>query len=225
MNTLIIDNNIYPEYWGASDIRSCICDLNHSTVKVRRAPALDLPSSLRDIKNIIISGSVTSATESNDWTRALDLFIKNAIDKKIPILGICYGHQVLGRILGGKSNVRKSKQYELGWTKIEKKYESKLFLGLPSVFYSFSTHYDEVCSVPQGCRLTAQSQDCAIEAFESMKDPIFGIQFHPEKSLKEAKKTLLFHKKQNEIILNEKNGNSLFKLEIGRHIFNNFLKM
>jgi GMP synthase (glutamine-hydrolysing) len=226
MKVLIIDNNIDPDSWGATPLRRMAALAEGATVYVRRAPHEDLPSSPTAFDRIIVSGSKTSATEDAPWIDSLHRFIRSSVDHGVPFLGVCYGHQMLCRALGGKPAVRRGERAEFGWTKIERtETRSSLLEGIPQTFYSFSAHFDEVASLPQGMRLLARSQACAIQACELEGKPVFGIQFHPEKNADEGEHLLKQRKRYGlpQELLNPGQGKKLFDQEASERIFKNFL--
>jgi GMP synthase (glutamine-hydrolysing) len=95
-----------------------------------------------------------------------------------PILGICYGLQVVAADLGGE--VRPSKSREYGYARLKiLEGSSPLFDGLPSEMDVWMSHGDHVTVPPPGFRITART-DGALNAFESLSKRIYGLQFHPE---------------------------------------------
>ncbi|MGH9901453.1 MAG: glutamine-hydrolyzing GMP synthase [Pyrinomonadaceae bacterium] len=95
-----------------------------------------------------------------------------------PVLGICYGLQVLAADLGGE--VRPSKSREYGYARmVTVEPESPLFAGLPSEMDVWMSHGDHVTAVPPEFRITARTED-ALNAFENLSRRIYGVQFHPE---------------------------------------------
>ncbi|OFZ17810.1 MAG: hypothetical protein A2X94_04385 [Bdellovibrionales bacterium GWB1_55_8] len=226
MRVLIIDNNIDADSWGARELRAFARLLPGAAFHVRRAPHRDLPASPVGFDRVIASGSKTSALADAPWIERFHEFIRRTVDNGIPYLGVCYGHQSLIRALGAKSLVRSSNQPEFGWTKIEQVSASRLMEGLPQTFYSFSSHFQEVSSVPQGFRVIARSEFCGIQAAELLDRPVFGIQFHPEKDLKSGERTLAYRRKVGipEYLLNPHRGRDLYNETVGETLFRNFLK-
>jgi len=96
----------------------------------------------------------------------------------IPILGLCYGHQLLSQYYGGK--VQQGDQKEYGHTIIEIKYRDQLFKGFPPTNKVWMSHGDKVVALPAGFRISASSENCEIAAFECTEKQIYGLQFHPE---------------------------------------------
>ncbi|MEK6705811.1 MAG: type 1 glutamine amidotransferase [Bdellovibrionota bacterium] len=231
MKLLIIDNNIDLDSWGAEDIRRNIEPLAgmpaDMTVYLRRAPHNDLPSEPTLFDFIIISGSKTSALDDAPWVSDLEDFIRRAIDAKKRLLGICYGHQVIARALGGKRCVRVAPVAEFGWVMVETLKPSDIFNGLPKTFYTFSSHFDEVAVLPKGMECLARSEHCQIQAFQLEGFPVFGIQFHPERNIDEANSLFDEIKKTGtpKLLLNPDKGASLYDPKVRETIFRNFLTL
>lgn len=96
----------------------------------------------------------------------------------IPMLGICYGLQLMAHQLGGE--VRAGKTREYGPACVTVATSSPLFKGLPKSEPTWMSHGDQVTRVPNGFKITARSEACPIAAMEDRKRRLFGIQFHPE---------------------------------------------
>ena len=221
MKILIVDSNIESGIGSADLVRFFRAPLGLQ-VQVRRGPQRDLPQDPSAYGGIVLSGSLTRATDSSPWVSDLENFTLKVIQKKIPLLGVCFGHQIIARALGGLEYVGKGKTPEFGWTKLEVQNKSQLFDGLPDRFYSFSSHYDEVKRLPPGSKLLATSELCPVQAFEGLESPFWGIQFHPEKFLEDVQGDYKKQKKQG-IFLNPHKGDSLFSPVVGKKIFENFL--
>jgi GMP synthase (glutamine-hydrolysing) len=227
MKILIIDNNMMEDSWGCENLRVYARLVTGATVTVRRAPNGDLPASAMGYDRIVVSGSVTSANETAPWIDRLLAFIRSAVDAGKPFLGVCYGHQMLARALGGASAVRSSETPEFGWSRIQVTGKSPLLKGLPQEFHSFSSHCDEVAQLPPGAQPFARSERCAIQGFALSDKPAFGIQFHPEKGLDECEQSLVCWKKDfsRRDTLEPKRSKALYREEIGKTIFGNFFEL
>ena len=129
------------------------------------------------IKGIILSGGPLTVT--NNKTAKLDVSILNL---KIPILGICYGHQILSKNLGGK--VKSSKKREFGRAvlkSISKSTITKNFFKKKTNLVWMS-HQDIVSKIPEGFKKIASSTNSKFAIISNEKKKYYGIQFHPEVS-------------------------------------------
>lgn len=128
---------------------------------------------LSDCEALIFSGSPKSVLEENHPDVEAELW-----DLDIPILGICYGLQLIakhygGEVLGGKAEFGKVNLHILKKT-------SKLFIDIPDNSIVWMSHGDYVYKIPEGFELTAETSSIKIAAIESVKLKRYGIQFHPE---------------------------------------------
>jgi GMP synthase (glutamine-hydrolysing) len=96
----------------------------------------------------------------------------------VPVLGICYGMQLMAQDLGGR--VERSGASEFGRTELEAQSESELFAGLPPEQSCWMSHRDSVVAAPEGSRVVAESTSAPIAAFEAPDRGLYGVQFHPE---------------------------------------------
>ena len=225
MKVLIIDNTRDQDSWGAADLRNFVTASADRTAFVRRAPENDLPKSIRGYDRIILSGSRTSCLEEGPWVNQVDELVREALRERRPVLGVCYGHQVLNRVVGGRNVLRRGPTGEFGWTEIEIVERAPLFEGLNDRFWSFSSHYEEVFELPRGMRLLAKSADCAIQACRLEDLPVYGVQFHPEKDLPSTEKSIAGWKKDDrrDKISHPKGGPKYYDPNVGQKIFGNFL--
>ncbi|NSW82933.1 MAG: glutamine-hydrolyzing GMP synthase [Syntrophothermus sp.] len=96
----------------------------------------------------------------------------------IPILGICYGMQLMASQLGGE--VRPAAVREYGKSFLEKCREDALFFGLPTQMQVWMSHGDLVVNIPEGFQVTASTGDCPVAAMSDPERKLYGVQFHPE---------------------------------------------
>ncbi len=96
----------------------------------------------------------------------------------LPILGICYGHQLLARELGGRVEATGIREY--GKTELEVTGESALFDGLPLSQTVWMSHGDTVVEAPEGFKVTATTSSSPVAAMEDARRKLYGVQFHPE---------------------------------------------
>ena len=122
---------------------------------------------------IIFSGSPHSVTDEE--LLSIPINIDNL---KVPLLGVCYGHQLIARLLHGEVESLPSKEY--GQTIITIKNDSLLFSGMDENQSVWMSHGDSVVAMPEGFAITGTSFLSAVTAFENRERNIFGVQFHPE---------------------------------------------
>jgi GMP synthase (glutamine-hydrolysing) len=128
---------------------------------------------------VILTGS--SALLSKPRTRELFRPEIDLVRKaQFPILGICYGHQIIGSAFGAP--MRDLGQMLRGYEKISVVQKHPLFDGLPSDLVVAESHRQELTKVPDEFQHLAQSTTSKVEAIVHRSKPIYGIQFHPERS-------------------------------------------
>jgi len=138
------------------------------------------------IKGIILSGGPLNVYEINRYS-----FDKKIIEKGIPVLGICFGHQILSKLNGGR--VKQSKHREFGLANIRKKRNSLLtqkFFDKKTIKVWMS-HADQVSKLPKNFRVIASSHNSKFAIVESKNKKFYGVQFHPEVTHTENGKRLL----------------------------------
>lgn len=128
-------------------------------------------------ERIVISGGPSSVSNDTSIARTIAEKIKNG-EIKVPLLGICYGHQMIADVWGAK--VEKGKSAEYGVSEITLDKEDTILKGLPPKFKAWVSHFDEVKEAPEGFEVLAHSESCAIEAMASKEMKVYGVQFHPE---------------------------------------------
>ncbi len=122
---------------------------------------------------IILSGGPASVYEKD--SPKLDAKI---LELGIPILGICYGFQILAQSLGGR--VDRTGLREYGATSLEIRDGGVLLDNQPSLQVCWMSHGDQVMQAPQGFEVLASTKTTPVAAFESKQKKIFGVQWHPE---------------------------------------------
>ena len=144
----------------------------------------DINSSIR---GIILSGGPLNVDEINKYS-----FDKKIINKGVPILGICFGHQMLSKLNGGK--VKQSKHREFGLANIYKKKESlliKSFFNNKKINKVWMSHADQVSKLPKTFNVIASSQNSKYAIIENKIKRFYGVQFHPEVTHTENGKKLI----------------------------------
>ncbi len=124
-------------------------------------------------KGIILTGGPNSCYEEGAPTYTKELF-----ELGIPVLGLCYGAQMMQHILGGK--VERADVQEYGKTAITVNTASPLFAGVPEETTCWMSHFDYISAMGEGFVSIAHTKDCPVAAAEYAEKKLYGIQFHPE---------------------------------------------
>jgi GMP synthase (glutamine-hydrolysing) len=127
----------------------------------------------KDPSAIILSGGPASVYE--DGSPKLDPKI---LELGIPILGICYGFQILAQTLGGR--VDRTGKREYGATNLKVSNGGVLLASQPDLQVCWMSHGDQVMQAPEGLEVLASTETTPVAAFESRAKKIFGVQWHPE---------------------------------------------
>ncbi|MDA7442971.1 glutamine-hydrolyzing GMP synthase [Candidatus Pelagibacter ubique] len=140
-----------------------------------------------NIAGIILSGGPLNVYENNKFK-----FDKKILKLGIPILGICFGHQILSKLLGGK--VKKSKHREFGLATISKVSNSiltKNFFNKNNRSDVWMSHADQVSKMPKNFKIIASTKNSKLTIIENIKENFYGVQFHPEVTHTNKGKVLL----------------------------------
>lgn len=103
---------------------------------------------------------------------------KEVFELGIPVLGICYGAQLMAYLLGGKASTAPTSEY--GKTDTEFDCSSVLFDDLPARAVTWMSHTDYISQLPKGFRVTAHTAVCPVAAMENAERKLYAVQFHPE---------------------------------------------
>ncbi len=136
---------------------------------------IDTPAEqLAGISGVIISGGPRSVTEAASPRIHLSILTMG-----VPILGICYGHQLLAATMPG-GVVKPSYSREYGFAKLKIDAPGDLFEGVPASSDVWVSHGDSVEKLPDGFDVLGSTEDCAVAAMTHRAKNIYGVQFHPE---------------------------------------------
>ncbi|MGH7293486.1 MAG: glutamine amidotransferase [Polyangiaceae bacterium] len=151
----------WPGTWAAHDLRE--------------------PSPLprpHDADAFVITGSSSSVTERAAWMLRGEELVRAIADAAVPLLGICFGHQMIAQALGGQVR-RNPRGREIGTLRLERLADDPLFGGLPRVFDVNGTHVDAVAELPPRAEVLATTSLDPAAAFRVGRT-IRAVQFHPE---------------------------------------------
>ncbi|MGN0375375.1 MAG: glutamine-hydrolyzing GMP synthase, partial [Butyrivibrio sp.] len=124
-------------------------------------------------KGIILTGGPNSCYEEGAPTCTPDLF-----NLGIPVLGLCYGAQLMMHVLGGR--VEKAPVREYGKTEVFVETSSPLFKDVSPETICWMSHFDYISAVAPGFSICAHTADCPVAAAENQQKNLYAIQFHPE---------------------------------------------
>ena len=139
------------------------------------------------VKGIILSGGPLNVYQINKYS-----FDKKILQLNVPILGICFGHQILSKLNGGK--VKQSKHREFGLANIYKKNDSLLtanFFNKKKFKKVWMSHADQVSKIPKNFKVVASSTNSKFAIVQNKMKKFYGVQFHPEVTHTENGKKLI----------------------------------
>ncbi len=152
-------------------------------VRVVNAPAGDLLPEPAACHGVVITGAHCMVTDDLPWSLAIEAWIPLLVKAGVPLLGICYGHQLLGRAMGGLVAFH-PRGKEVGTVVVRRCPESSgdpLFGGLPEEFPAHAAHSQSVTRLPATAVLLAENDFEPHHAFR-LGRCAWGVQFHPEYS-------------------------------------------
>ena len=124
-------------------------------------------------RGIILTGGPSSCYEADAATCSPELF-----ELGIPVLGLCYGAQLMTHVLGGK--VERAAAREYGKTEVDVDTTSALFTGVTPHTVCWMSHFDYISKLAPGFRSVAATANCPVAAAECPEKKLYAIQFHPE---------------------------------------------
>ncbi len=127
---------------------------------------------MKQPRGIILSGGPSSV-----YDEKAPVMKKNMLELGVPILGICYGLQLIAKLSEGEV---KQKQREYGKNILRVQKQGILLKGLKKTEQVWASHGDSVLSLPSEFTILASTESCRIAAFENNNRKLFGVQFHPE---------------------------------------------
>jgi GMP synthase (glutamine-hydrolysing) len=154
---------------------------SNAAIRVVNVMADEALPSVDTISGVIITGSAAMVTDKAAWMQGLALWIPQVLGHNIPLLGICFGHQLLAEAMGGHSDYH-PKGREIGTVSIHLTSEGKqdrLLSVLPDDFFAHTTHAQTVIKLPPNALRLAENSFEIHHAFR-LGDSAWGVQFHPE---------------------------------------------
>ena len=125
------------------------------------------------VMGLILSGGPSSVYEP-DSPRANP----HILDRHLPVLGLCYGHQLIAKMVGGKVEPAEQREYGMAYVTIDK--PIGVLKGLSRKEKVWMSHGDTVFTVPEEYEVLAHTENCPVAAFGHKKKPVYGLQWHPE---------------------------------------------
>ena len=152
----------------ARRVRECgvYCEVHPHTLSVNK------------IKEMNPKGIIFTVVPNSVYGEDSPLCDKTLFEAGIPILGICYGSQLMSHMLGGK--VATAPVSEYGKTKVDVDVESKIFEGVSPSTICWMSHTDYIEKAPEGFKIVAKTPVCPVAAMECEEKNLYAVQFHPE---------------------------------------------
>lgn len=176
---LIIDNSDHRR--AGSWFADCLA----GSAEARIAAREDVKTLGKEWRAVILTGSERSVFEDADWMLEELDFTRGLVEGGVPLLGVCFGHQLLFRALYGKDVLRRRALPEAGWPPVELG-SHPAFEGAGKTIRPYNFHFDEVARVPSGWEAVATSEECPVHGLCHGELPVLGLQFHPEVTAAEA---------------------------------------
>lgn len=151
------------------DMFARLLDGQGFTFRTFRVVEGEFPADVHDCDGWLITGSRHGVYEDHPWIPPLEQFIRDAFAARVPVVGICFGHQIVAQAMGGKVE-----RYDGGWAVGATEYD---FSGEKLVLNAW--HRDQVTRAPESARVIATNDFCANAAL-LYDDRAFTVQAHPE---------------------------------------------
>lgn len=150
-------------------------------ITVLNTVAGELPGEPTDWDGVVVTGSPAMVSDREPWSEDAAAWLARVVDKAVPLLGVCYGHQLLAHALGGEVGYHPGGR-ESGTHRVEllnSAADDPLFRGMPDSFNAQLTHKQTVLRLPQGAILLGRNEFEPHQAFR-VGECAWGVQFHPE---------------------------------------------
>ena len=148
-------------------------------------------ASLEEIKEYNPKGIIFTGGPNSVYGEDSATYEKEIFELGIPILGICYGSQLMAHVLGGKVETAPVSEY--GHTEVDLDNSSKLFDGVGDKTVCWMSHTDYIAEAPEGFKITATTPVCPVAAMENADKKLYATQFHPEVMHTEQGKEMIYN--------------------------------
>ena len=169
LQTGLAPDTLAPEMGDYPDMFARLLDGHGFTFRTWRVVEGEFPAAVTEADGWLITGSRHGVYEDHPWIPPLEAFIRDAFAKRVPVVGICFGHQIVAQAMGGKVA-----RYEGGWAVGATDYD---FGGETLTLNAW--HRDQVIEAPKGARVIATNDHCANAAL-LYDDRALTVQAHPE---------------------------------------------
>lgn len=169
LQTGLAPENLAPQSGDYPDMFARLLDGNGFTFRTYRVVEGEFPATVSDCDGWLITGSRHGVYEDHPWIPPLEDFIRRAFDAHVPVVGICFGHQIVAQAMGGKVE-----RYADGWAVGATEYDfggEKLTLN--------AWHRDQVTKAPEGATTIASNEFCTHAAL-LYDNRALTVQAHPE---------------------------------------------
>jgi GMP synthase (glutamine-hydrolysing) len=131
-----------------------------------------------EVSGFVLTGSSSSVTERAPWMLAFEAYLRDCVARDVPILGVCFGHQILAQALGGLVEKNPNGR-EIGTREVLVLEADPVLADLGPRFTVNTTHVDSVTRLPPGARVLARTE-LEPHAAYALPGRARGVQFHPE---------------------------------------------
>ena len=169
LQTGLAPENLASDLGDYPDMFARLLDGNGFDFRTFRVVEGEFPKSVTECDGWLITGSRHGAYEDHDWIPPLEQFIRDAFTARVPVVGICFGHQIVAQAMGGKVE-----RYSGGWAVGATEYD---FGGETLVLNAW--HRDQVTERPKGAKVIASNDFCTNAAL-LYDDRALTVQAHPE---------------------------------------------
>jgi GMP synthase-like glutamine amidotransferase len=169
LQTGLAPDTLAPEMGDYPDMFARLLGGHGFTFRTWRVVEGEFPAAVTEADGWLITGSRHGVYEDHPWIPPLEAFIRDAFARRVPLVGICFGHQIVAQAMGGKVA-----RYEGGWAVGATDYD---FGGETLTLNAW--HRDQVIEAPKGARVIATNDHCANAAL-LYDDRALTVQAHPE---------------------------------------------